>query len=76
MMVDKATNTVYWIGKNNQYFFAPVINGRADFNQKIPIEDWQIKNEEIQEKLYQVSFIKEDTDFDLVYLEKIRRKKK
>ena len=75
MMVDKATNTVYWVGKIN-CFAAPIVNGRTDFKQMIPVERWQIKYEEIQEKLHQVSFYKDDTDFDLAYLEEIRRKKK
>ncbi len=70
MMIDEATNTVYWVGQFN-CFAAPIVNGRTDFTQKIPLERWQIKNEEIQEKLRAVSFIKDDTDFDLKYLEKI-----
>ena len=74
MMVDKATNTVYWVGKNN-CFAAPIVNGRTDFKQKIPLERWQIKNEKIQKNLREVSFTKDDTDFDLKYLEEIRRKK-
>ena len=74
MMVDKATNTVYWVGKFN-CFAAPIVNGRTDFKQKIPLERWQIKNKEIQENLCEVSFTKDDTDFDLKYFEEIRSKK-
>ena len=75
MMIDQATDTVYWVGKVN-CFAAPIVNGRTDFKQKIPLERWQIKNEKIQERLHEVVFTKDDTDFDLKYLEKIRREKK
>jgi len=74
MISDLQTLTTYWIGKNWQYFAAPMINGKTDFNQKTPIKRDDIKNEDIFADLYEISFAKDDTDFDLKYLDKIRRK--
>ena len=75
MISDPQVSITYWIGKNRQYFAAPIINGKTDFNQRTPIKRDDIKNEDIFADLYEISFIKDDTDFDLKYLEKIRRKK-
>ena len=60
MMSDPQRGFTYWIGKNFQYFAAPIIDGKTDFKQKACIKRDEIPDLTIRDSLKLVEFKKDD----------------
>jgi hypothetical protein len=61
MMSDPKNGFTYWIGKNFQYFAAPIVNSRTDFAEKSCIKRSEIPDLTIRDSLEIVEFHKDDT---------------
>jgi len=60
MMSDPQRGFTYWIGKNFQYFAAPIVNGRTDYEQKACLQRNEIPDLTIRDSLELVEFKKDD----------------
>tara|TARA_B100001250_G_scaffold187202_1_gene160885 strand:+ start:160 stop:366 length:207 start_codon:yes stop_codon:yes gene_type:complete len=60
MMSDPQRGFTYWIGKNYQYFAAPIVNGKTDFTQKACLLQSEIPDLTIRDSLELVEFKKDD----------------
>ena len=60
MMSDPQRGFTYWIGKNFQYFAAPIIDGKTDFKKKACIKRNKIPDLTIRDSLKLVEFKKDD----------------